>query len=395
MIKDLQLMRDITPLFEKNLVLWGIGKKGRIFLSDLKEMGVDEKNIFLCDSNCRLWGENVFGQSILSPSELHDLMQDMKLKDVAILVTVESAWMQNEILTVIEKMFGNSIDIYTNYAIEWGIYFNVKNLNVAKAFQKRLLEEHKRNQLTHSEVIPSKINALTYFSFCSLHHDEIILIYQPGKVASSTIYRSILHYNRYVLHTHSLTDIGGKNDLYDLLNIKTGKIISLVRDPIARQISSMWQNIVNVNRYSDEVNFEEIEKYYFYDGFENKEFEWFNRQLKSVFKIDIFDYPFNQDQGYSIIEEGKIQILLMKMERLNDLENVIGDFLGIEEFHLQTSNVGAQKPYRFALKQYKESFKIPLSRLQDIYEKNAYVQHFYSKQERKELYRKWEKHSGM
>lgn len=125
---------------------------------------------------------------------------------------------------------------------------------------------------------------------------------------------------------------------------KKVRIISLVREPVARQISVMWQNIANVNRYSERVDFQEIERYYFKEGFENDEFEWFPWQIENVFGIDIYEYPFDKEKGYGIIRSGNIEILLMKAERLSGLEEVIGSFLDMSEFVLENANV-SQKNY--------------------------------------------------
>ena len=46
MIKDLQLMKDITPLFDKKLVIWGAGKKGRTILTDIISMGGGQERNF-------------------------------------------------------------------------------------------------------------------------------------------------------------------------------------------------------------------------------------------------------------------------------------------------------------------------------------------------------------
>lgn len=127
--------------------------------------------------------------------------------------------------------------------------------------------EKDRKRRLRNEIGMQIPNAWRYFSFMPLHNDEIILVYQPGKVASSSVYRSILNFGRYALHCHTLGDTGfGDNNLYKLLSIKSGKIISLVRDPVARQISAMWQNIPSLNRYSSDVDFFEIERYYFGGG---------------------------------------------------------------------------------------------------------------------------------
>ncbi len=44
MVNDLQLMKDITPLFEKYLVIWGIGQKGRTIVEDIISMWGGKKN---------------------------------------------------------------------------------------------------------------------------------------------------------------------------------------------------------------------------------------------------------------------------------------------------------------------------------------------------------------
>ena len=46
--------------------------------------------------------------------------------------------------------------------------------------------------------------------------------------------------------------------------------------------------------------------------------------MKEVFGIDVFAYPFDAEKGYTLIKEGNIELLLMKMEKLSELENVIG-----------------------------------------------------------------------
>ena len=59
MVKDLQLLKDITPLFEKKLVIWGAGNKGREIIQDIVSMGAGRKGILLCDSDSNLLGNSI------------------------------------------------------------------------------------------------------------------------------------------------------------------------------------------------------------------------------------------------------------------------------------------------------------------------------------------------
>lgn len=390
MIKDLELMKDITPLFEKKLIIWGIGKAAPAIIEDIKDMGAGKEGIFLCDSNCKLWGEEVLGSKILSPDELQRVVSELDLKDVIVLVTALSVSVQDEIIESIRKRFGDSVDICTKYAIEWGIHLNVKDPRVESGYSKRKMAEYEQNNSFSPEELRKKEEMLRYFALLSLHNDEIILVYQPAKVGSSSVYKGIKNRNRNVLHCHTLLEVGeGSDDLYRLLNLKSGKIISLVRDPVARRISEMWQGIVYTQRYDVGVNFSGIEEWYFDGEFWNSEFEWFYQEMKAVFKIDVFEHPFNQEKGYSLIKQGNIELLLIKMEKLNELEAVIGEFLDIDGFQILNENIGKRKAYRYALQSYKKNFTISREKLEEIYKKNKYVKHFYSEQERNELYAKW------
>lgn len=390
MIKDLELMKDITPLFEKKLIVWGIGKIAPAIIEDIKNMGAGKGGIFLCDSNCKLWGEEVCGNKILSPDELQRAVSELNLKDVIVLVTAFSINVQDEIIESIKKRFGDSVDICTKYAIEWGIHLNIKDPRVESEYSKRKMAEYERNNSFSPEALRKKEETLRYFALLPVHDDEIILIYQPAKVGSSSVYKSIKNHNRNALHCHTLLEVGdSSDDLYRLLNLKSGKIISLVRDPVARRISEMWQGIVYTQRYDVGVNFSGVEKWYFDGEFWNSEFDWFYQEMKTVFKIDVYEHPFDQEKGYSLIKQGNIELLLIKMEKLNELEDVIGEFLDIEGFRLSSENIGTRKAYRYAFQSYKKNFTISQGKLEEIYKKNEYVKHFYSEQERNELYGKW------
>lgn len=124
---------------------------------------------------------------------------------------------------------------------------------------------------------------------------------------------------------------------------------------------------------------------------DNCEFHWFDEQMKAVFHIDVFGHKFDQENGYSIIRDGNIELLLIKLERLNKLEDVIGKFLNIGQFHLQSGNVGGEKSYRFALQDYKKEFCISEELLKKVYKDDKCIKHFYTEQECQNLYEKWRK----
>lgn len=97
MIRDLQIMKDISPLYDKKLIIWGMGKKGRQILAEILEMGAGKKGILLCDSDSSLQGEELFNHIILTPKDLQQKIKNVVKGDMAILVTASSTIAQDEI----------------------------------------------------------------------------------------------------------------------------------------------------------------------------------------------------------------------------------------------------------------------------------------------------------
>lgn len=144
MIRDLQMMRDISPLFDKKLVIWGMGQKGRKILADIIEMGAGKKGILLCDSDCSLQGEKILNNIVLSPRNMQDKIKGDNWEKLAFLVTVVSINAQDEIIEDIKKICDESVDIYTEYAVEWGIYFGLEDSYINKEYKEKKYMSMKR-----------------------------------------------------------------------------------------------------------------------------------------------------------------------------------------------------------------------------------------------------------
>jgi len=387
-IKDLELMRDISLLFQKKIIIWGVQDKGQSLLREIRSMGAGKKGIVLCDSDSSLWGEQMEGLKINSPKKVGELLRIKDDDGFLICITYESIQVQDEVLYELRQMNLENADACTEYALGWSIYLNLMNPSVDDTYRKRVLAEHDKNRISYQEN--SMTDQMKYFAYAPLHNDEMVLIYQPGKVGSRSLYWSAKNYGKYVLHSHVLRGAEYEEDtLQKLLQQKSAKVISIVRDPVARRVSEMWQNIPSVNRYSAEVDFAEIERFYFKEGFENLEFEWFHEELEKVIGINVYRVPFCKEEGYSVIKENNIELLLMKAEKLNDLETVMGSFLGIPDFRLQNKNISEQKRYRFAYQQYLDEYVLPRERLKQIYYENSYMDFFYTKEEIDGFYNKW------
>ena len=140
------------------------------------------------------------------------------------------------------------------------------------------------------------------------------------------------------------------------------KIITLVRDPISRNISAFFANLINyipdttINSYNLDVYTKIfIEKYP-----HHVPLEWFDKEPKETLGIDVFSHPFPRDEGYLHITNGNIDWLIMKSE-IDDLkkQKELQNFLDIKEINLLNKNVATAKDYASTYQHFKKNLRLP------------------------------------
>lgn len=250
-----------------------------------------------------------------------------------------------------------------------------------------------------------------------------ILIYQMGKVGSSTIYETIRNINvSYSLsHVHFLSEVGidkaeqifretslhvipmhlrKSKILRKCINIESDKlkIITLTREPIGRMVSSVFHNLsifnpecvgdkgLNVNGAINLIN----QQLRLFDPASDFATNWFDYEFSTALNLNIYDYPFNQDKGYSVIKAKNFEILVMQVESLNfTLEIALKEFLGYENnIPIITANVGENKQYSDHLKFVKKSILLNSDIIDFIYN-TKYMKHFYSREAIKSFKNNW------
>ena len=164
-------------------------------------------------------------------------------------------------------------------------------------------------------------------------------------------------------------------------------VISLVRDPVAKKISTFFQLI---DEYipdwkkqweSGALKLEDLQKMFFEKAGDNDPGQWFDNQIKPIWGIDIFKTPFDKTSGYHIYTfNPRINLMIIRMEDLNRVaENAFREFMGMESFSIISTNVGKEKPYRKLYEQFKK-LPLPASYLDKEYS-SRYARHFYTEDE--------------
>lgn len=244
-----------------------------------------------------------------------------------------------------------------------------------------------------------------------------ILVYTAPKTGSSTVVKSLvkLELPNPIYKTHVLSYSGMKdNENWEISRNPSGKasnlnvlskllrkkidqnkdknihwkIITLVRDPIARIVSSLFQGI-NKGRHPDlldkksQLKIEDtlnLLQSMFGDFIrlsENDTCWWFDQELKQVFGIDVCRYPYDHEKGYIRICENRADVLVIRLEDLDRcLDNAISEFLGTNKFEMVLANITKNKKVASEYTDIKKQIQIPDEVCSKIYA-SKYAQHFY------------------
>jgi hypothetical protein len=266
-----------------------------------------------------------------------------------------------------------------------------------------------------------------------------LLIYTMGKVGSSRVLHSLkmLDLDRPIYHLHSLApeplreleieleaafpDPQALVSLHHVWRCQyvlskladhpedKMQAISLIRDPLARNLSNFFQHIQVENlpatsggqRWKLTSSFFDFQivageeglaaliELYFDKEWHDFPALWIDRELGGVLGIDVYATPFPRDQGYAIYHSPQANLLLIRLRDLNRCASqALQEFLGLDAFELVNANVGETKAYVDVYRAFKAQIAFPASYLDRIYN-SGFARHFYGEAERQELRDRW------
>jgi len=257
-----------------------------------------------------------------------------------------------------------------------------------------------------SSFIRSALDSVRFF--CP--HDPLVLVYQMGKVGSQSVNYALLEIGFFpVVHFHYLKDLKREKKhhyiwvAYALALEWPIKVITLVRDPVARNVSSFAHDFSSYfgSNMQDHSLQKLGNKFWVWD----RHFDginWFDKEFKNVLGVDIYDCPFDKEAGFSIyrsrdskikynqgLTQKNFEILIMKIELRNEIrEDIIKEFLNITEFSQKYYNVASDRSYKGNYQEFVQWVKFPQSYLNEQYN-SKFTQHFYTKREIANFERRW------
>lgn len=416
---DLALCNDIFYLTEQEIILYGIGFWGEKAYQILKKVGVSIKAVCTTEGTSFLF----HGYPVQSICDVKE-----KMDYPSTLIIIASREFHIEMIQACERQAFSHAKICTLYALYQSLFLHAENKELPKSL---------RLEIAHNLIISEK--RLEYYTklyafemMLRATEEGSVLIYQPGKVGSQSIWKSS---GKGSIQFHSLAIPFGCKEfpreqldyyLYKIRNKKV-KIITGVREPIARDLAAMFQNSemdlwpfnsANSNIfwwYGDFIGREKKELSHseiirrsprwrgtLQESFSRlsesimeyklDEFSWFHYEIKRVFDIDIYQEPFHREKGFGIIKKGQVEIFIYKLEALRGLESEIGRFLDKEGYKLENANLSENKLYYYTYKELKKTIKLSRKYFEYYYNENLEYQHFYTKKEIDIYRRMWEEH---
>jgi hypothetical protein len=310
-------------------------------------------------------------------------------------------------LSVIKNLSLRTHQIYTIYGLELALaqYWNHPQINV----NYQAVIQTKQTLYNESFAMCVEANTRSKLIDC-IRDPHQILIYTPAKVGSRTIEYSLSSINKNNLIIHHFMHFIAQhaNDHKEIISYYRNliseldhlQIITLVREPIARDLANFFQCNFAIYKQRDlrgpflDCCINEMKRVAFewYDDSRyGYQFEWFNQELKAVYGIDVYDHPFDKGKGYAIIRKDNIELLIMKLEKLDKLESIIGKFVDVPNFKLINTNMSEGKTYKYLYQNVRDAILIPQEIISLYYENNPYIDHFYTEEEKAEFLKKWKR----
>ena len=397
MINDLKLIDNVEILYEETVVLYACGYRGIEALGRLREIGLSPS--CFCDSDARKWETSIEGVGVISPTELKQLDNSEKL---AIIITTDQVQFVDQIIDDINGLNLRTENIFTLF----GLTVSLERNHIAH----RLMGGHyfalqdMRRDIFCCMAGTNRLEVSAKWA----KNSNAVLVYSSPKTGSVTIHKSLQDIGVCADHLHELTELTifsdpinegllvkySQEQIRILKNCKRVKVISLIREPIIKNFSLVFHVMGHYDFKLDDIPFGKsfinsfLSKIDSYKGAPMDSLNWFDNELKAALNIDVYAHPFDREKGYSIIKQGNIEVLVMKLEKLNALEPIIAEFIGTSRFKVIADNVSDAKMYKYLYRQVRETIGFP-KEMFNYYYNDPRMTHFYCEEEIASFWGMW------
>ena len=236
-----------------------------------------------------------------------------------------------------------------------------------------------------------------------------VLLYQMGKVGSTSVHRSLEESADVIaLHVHRLSAAGiaaaertGNDPSISRGHIirrhivdrgRRAPVVSLVRDPIARNLSAyfhrldvywpQWRGWQQIPR--------EAILQSFLDTYPHQiPLTWFDRELHDVIGIDVYAQPFDAERGFGVVDHQTHPTIVLRTDLPDEQKAAaLSDFLDVPIRQANRTNVGADKGSGAVYRDFMKGLVLPEDHVNHMLGSRM-ATHFFAPRELEGLRRKW------
>jgi hypothetical protein len=176
---------------------------------------------------------------------------------------------------------------------------------------------------------------------------------------------------------------------------RSWKLVTIFREPVGRNVSTFFLAIDNFfddffKRYErGEISLDQVRDTFLNTFRQDRVLEWFDKEIGEVFGIDVYERDFPHDAGYQIFRQGNVELLLIKLERLNDcFQAAFEDFLGTKIPNLSLTHITEKDPTYSMYREFLQQVVMPSDYLEQMYS-SRFARHFYRPEEIQGFIKKW------
>lgn len=161
------------------------------------------------------------------------------------------------------------------------------------------------------------------------------------------------------------------------------RVITIVREPIARNISAFFQNL-HAFALSHEVPTDQLVEAFKTRYPHNVPLEWFDRELNDGVDFDIFAESFDRDARVGRYSKNAFEFLIMRMDaELGRQQTEVSEFVG-QPVSLVIENSSKTKPYAAAYQAFKNHLSLEPEYVERMYN-SKFAKHFWTENELSQL----------
>lgn len=354
------------------------------------------------DSDEGKWGQHFLECEIISPAKLQEMVSECE----SILVQIASCY-ESEISKQLLEM---GISDYVSYSelllipqLELYLMFESN-----PEFYKYYMEKVYRPPYV-------EVNDLwRHLIHSNENWKSTVVCCMPPKTGNCTLFHGGKKYCPsdvlYVDSWHSSVHV---KEFFSMSNTSVKKIVTAVREPISQNLSFIFQtaasSLVDQSAfwegdyekllekvYKSEINEDNTRCMYsmIMEGNQMTPLiqNFFEKQFENRLGIRLYDYPFDKEAGYSLVNVDGLEIFIFQIEKLNTIHQELFDFIGLEpDAVLENMNVSDDKWYSQLYNETKET--ITFSQEYFDWSFNApYLHHFHNDEDIEKFKKKWQGH---